>query len=182
MQRLTRYALNLFTSGLLSAGAFTVFAGASYAQATNSGFTASSLKGTFAIGVRNILPSAKSNESTGGIGLLRFDGNGKLINIDTTIYTLDPAKPNVVVASHLPSVEATYTVKPNGIGEIKGFVGFPPDLNPPTIFIITRAQCGIAQELFIVLGAVGEDGGLVTLPAKRQNQQTLYCTSPNPDF
>src|SRR5689334_18286297 len=106
------------------------------------------------LGSATFSPVVRTMKSTGGIGLLRFDGNGKLINIDTTIYTLDPAKPNVVVASHLPSIEATYTVKPNGTGEIRGFVGFPQDLNPPTIFIITRSQCGIAQELFIVLGAV----------------------------
>jgi hypothetical protein len=144
-------------------------------SSNKDGFTAKSLEGTYAIGVRNILPNAEDNQSIGGIGLLRFDGEGKLINIDTTIYTPDKTNPGAVVASLLPSVEATYTVKPNGIGEIKGFVGLPEDLDPPTIFIITRAQSGIAQELFIVLGAVGQDGGLVTLPAKRQRQETHEC-------
>jgi hypothetical protein len=178
MQRLTRYSLRLFTFTLLSVGIFTVFGGTEYAQADSSnrdGFTERSLKGTYAIGVRNILPNAEDNQSIGGIGLLRFDGKGNLINIGTTIYTPDKNKPGAVVASSLPSVPATYTVQSNGIGVIKGFVGLPEDLDPPTIFIITRAQCGIAQELFIVLGAVGQDGGLVTLPAKRQRQGTLKC-------
>ena len=154
---------------MLSLGVFVVFGGAGYAQ----DFTLGSLKGTYAIRVCNILPSAENNQSIGGIGLLRFDGKGKFINIDTVVYTPDTSKPGAVVANTLPSVEANYTVRPNGIGEIKGFVGLPEDLTPPTLFIITRAQCGIAQELFIVLGAVGRDGGLVTLPAKRQRQEPL---------
>lgn len=189
MQQLTSYSLKLFTFTLFM-GVFIVFGGAEYAQADSSnknssnkhGFTLRSLKGTYAIGVRNILPNAEDNQSIGGIGLLHFDGKGNLINEDTTIYTPDPTNPGAVVASFLDPVEATYTVKPNGIGEIKGFVGLPEDLDPPTIFIITRAQCGIVQELFIVVGAVGVDGGLVTLPAKRQRQETLKCGFSDSDF
>jgi hypothetical protein len=182
MQQLTRFTLKLFIFTLLSVGVFIVFGGAEYAQADKSnrdGFTVRSLEGTYAIGVRNILPNAEENQSIGGIGLLRFDGRGNLINIDTTIYTPDMSNPGAVIASSLPSVPATYTVKPNGIGVIKGFVGLDPD--PPTIFIITRAQCGIAQELFVVLGSVGQDGGLVTLPAKRQRQETRKCSYSDSD-
>ena len=170
MLRLTRFSSKFFTLPLLSAGLLTAFSSAGYAQASQ-GFTLSSLRGTYAIGVRNILPNAENNQSIGGIGLLKFDGRGKFINEDTTIYTPDPARPGAVMSNSLPSVEASYTVKPNGVGVIKGFVGLPDDLDPPTMFIITRSQCGIAQELFSFLGAVGRDGGLVTLPAKRQRQE-----------
>jgi len=192
VQRLTRYSLKLFVFTLLSA---VVFGGAVYAQATGGtgpgNFTLSSLKGTYTIGVRNILPNCPSSlptcaqmvESVAAIGMLVFDGAGNLTNFDTFIYSPIPAT-NTIGVFPASSVTATYTVNPDGVGVIQGleqidFITCNPQICQPTRFIITRSQCGIAQELFIILGFLGQNGGLVTLPAQRRNQAP---TCPDPGF
>jgi hypothetical protein len=186
-QSMTLYS-KFFAFTLLSALVFTVFGGAAYAQenlfeqptvsaatSTIINFTKASVKGTYAIGVRNILPNQRNNESVAAIGLLRFDGNGNFVNLDTMIYTVDTARATPF-AIPLPNVSGTYTIKPDGIGQLNGLVGLPPSF-PPTIFIIKRAECGIATEIFIVLGSIGEDGGLVTLPATLQQWEGKKCNN-----
>jgi hypothetical protein len=189
VQRLTRSSLKLFAFTLLSA---VVFGGAVYAQASGGigpgNFTLSSLKGTYTIGVRNILPNCPSSiptcaqmvESVAAIGMLVFDGAGNLTNYDTFIYSPDPTT-NTIGVFPASNVTATYTVNPDGVGVIQGleaidFLTCNPQICAPTRFIITRSECGIAQELFIILGFLGQNGGLVTLPAQRRNQ-TRNCGS-----